>query len=137
MDFTLTSDQAAVAGAIDRIAGQFETKPTDFHGFALYGRELEQELDNGGYFDIATIPEMGPLAAALAVERLARLPFTAEIALSMLVVHTTPLVIDAQFSDADKARGMCRREVTPAQLEEFARLLLNIAAAHKRRESSR
>jgi len=85
MDFTLTSDQAAVAGAIDRIAGQFETKPTDFHGFALYGRELEQELDNGGYFDIATIPEMGPLAAALAVERLARLPFTAEIALSMLV----------------------------------------------------
>lgn len=45
----------------------------------------------------------------------------------------TPLVIGAHFSDADLARGMVKREVTPAQLEEFARLLLNIAASHKRR----
>lgn len=50
---------------------------------------------------------------------------------------TTPLVIDAQFSDADKARGFVKRQVTPAQLEEFARLLLNIAAAHRRREATR
>lgn len=50
---------------------------------------------------------------------------------------TSPLVIDAQFSDADKARGMCRRAVTPEQLEEFARLLLNIAATHRRREGGR
>lgn len=50
---------------------------------------------------------------------------------------TTPLCIGAHFSDADKDRGFVKREVTPAQLEEFARLLLNIAAAHKRREVSR
>jgi hypothetical protein len=47
---------------------------------------------------------------------------------------TTPLTI---FSDAALARGFCERKVTPAQLEEFARLLLNIAAAHKRREAGR
>ena len=85
MDFSLTSDQAAISTAIDRLATQFEHKPTDFHGFALVGDELERELEEGQYFDIASIPELGPLSAALAVERLARLPYTAEIALSMLV----------------------------------------------------
>jgi hypothetical protein len=85
MDFTLTSDRDALASAIDKIAAQFETKPTDFHGFALAGHQLEKELEDGQYFDIALIPEMGPVSAALAVERLARLPYTAEIALSMLV----------------------------------------------------
>jgi Acyl-CoA dehydrogenase, C-terminal domain len=85
MDFRLTSDQDALVSAIDKLAEQFESKPTDFHGFALKGDDLERELDDGSYFDIAQIPELGALSAAMAVERLARLPFTAEIALSMLV----------------------------------------------------
>jgi hypothetical protein len=85
MDFRLTSDQDAVVSAIDKLATQFESKPTEFHGFALTGAELEQELTEAQYFDIAQIPELGPLCAAMAVERLARLPYTAEIALSMLV----------------------------------------------------
>ncbi len=85
MDFTLTPDQNALVTAIDRLAAQFAAKPADAHGFVLFGRELEQELENGQYFDIATIPELGPLCAALAVERLAHLPCTVECALSMLV----------------------------------------------------
>jgi hypothetical protein len=85
MDFKLTPDQDALVSAIDKLAEQFEAKPTEFHGFALVGHELERELEDGQYFDIAQIPELGPLAAAMAVERLARLPYTAEIALSMLV----------------------------------------------------
>ena len=71
--------------AVDKLAAKFAAKPTDFHGFALIGEELEKELDEGQYFDIALVPELGPLSAAMAVERLARLPYTAEIALSMLV----------------------------------------------------
>jgi hypothetical protein len=47
--------------------------------------------------------------------------------------HSTPLTINAHFSDADKARGFVKREVTPEQLAEFGRLLLNIAAKQKRR----
>jgi hypothetical protein len=90
MDFALTSDRDALASAIDKIAARFETKPTDFHGFALAGHGLEKELEEGQYFDIALIPEMGPVSAALAVERLARLPYTAEIALSMLVRPQLP-----------------------------------------------
>ncbi len=85
MQFSLTPDQAAVADAIDRLARQFDTKPTEFDGFALESPELEKELEEGQYFDIAAFPEMGPVTAALAVERLARSPFTVEAALSMLV----------------------------------------------------
>lgn len=85
MDFRLSSDQLTLATEIDKLAAQFETKPTDFHGFALVGRELDTALEDGEFFDIARIPELGPVSAALAVERLARLPYTAEIALSMLV----------------------------------------------------
>jgi hypothetical protein len=85
MDFRLTSDQESLVEAVDKLALQFQHKPTEFHGFALAGNELEGELQQGEYFEIAQVPEFGPLTAAMAVERLARLPFTAEIALSMLV----------------------------------------------------
>jgi hypothetical protein len=85
MDFRLTADQSALVQAVDKLATRFETKPTEFRGFALTGLELEKELEEGQYFDIAQIPELGPLCAAMAVERFARLPYAAEIALSMLV----------------------------------------------------
>jgi Acyl-CoA dehydrogenase, C-terminal domain len=90
MDFRLTADQEALLSAVDKIAQDFGSKPTEFHGFALISEELEKELEAGGYFDIAAIPELGPLSAVMAVERLARLPFTAEIALSMLVLPHLP-----------------------------------------------
>ena len=85
MDFTLNEDQLAVASEIDKLAAQFKSSPVDFHGFALYSAELDKQLEDNQFFDIAAMPEMGPLAAALAVERLARLPYTAEVALSMLL----------------------------------------------------
>jgi len=90
MDFTLTTDQSALLSAIDRLAKPFEFKPIDFHGFALAGKGLEHELTEGEYFDIAQIPEFGPLTAAMAVERLAWLPCTLDTALSMLVRPQLP-----------------------------------------------
>jgi hypothetical protein len=90
MNFELTADQEALVSAIDKLARQFEAKPTEFHGFALAGAKLERELEEGEYFDLARIPELGPLAAALAVERLARLPYAAETAFSMLVRPQLP-----------------------------------------------
>lgn len=85
MDLTLNEDQLAVDGAIDKLAQQFSSSPVDFHGFALVSEELDKELEENGYYEIAVIPEMGPLSAAVAIERLSRLPYTAEFALSMLV----------------------------------------------------
>jgi hypothetical protein len=90
MDFRLTADQSALAEAIDKLAQQFEAKPTEFRGFALAGHELDKELEEGQYFDIAQVPELGALGAAMAVERLARVPFAAEFALSMLVRPQLP-----------------------------------------------
>jgi hypothetical protein len=90
MDFRLTPDQSALMLAVDKLAARFETKPTEFRGFALAGRELEHELEEGEYFDIARIPELGTLCAAMAAERLARLPCTVESALSMLVRPELP-----------------------------------------------
>ena len=85
MDFRLTPDQAALVTAIDVLSAQFREKPIEFHGFALVSEELEQRLAAAEFFDVATTPGLGPVGAALAVERLARLPYAAEIALSMLV----------------------------------------------------
>ena len=46
---------------------------------------------------------------------------------------TSPLTIGACFSDSDQARGIVVRKTSPEQLEEFARLLLSIAAKHRAR----
>jgi hypothetical protein len=85
MDFTLTADHAALATALEGLAARFQHTPTDFRGFALVSGELEQELAAAEFFEIASTPDLGPVAAASSVERLARLPFAAEFALSMLV----------------------------------------------------
>jgi hypothetical protein len=85
MDFRLTADQGDLVQAVDKLAEQFANKPTEFRGFALYGAELDKELEDAQYFDIAQVPELGPLCAAMAVARLAQLPYAAESALSMLV----------------------------------------------------
>jgi hypothetical protein len=85
MDLRLTPDQTALLTAINGLAAPFQEKPIDFHGFALVSSELEQQLEAAEFFDIATTPGLGSVGAALAVERIARLPYAAEVALSMLV----------------------------------------------------
>lgn len=104
MDFSLNDDQLAVDGAIDKLAGQYATSPVDFHGFALVSEDLDKELEESQYFEIAAIPEMGPLSAALAVERLARLPWTAEIALSMLVRPHLDIELPRPFGIIENGR---------------------------------
>jgi hypothetical protein len=104
MDFRPTSDQESLVDAIDKVATQFQQKPTEFHGFALVGDELERELQEGEYFDVAQVPEFGPLAAVMAVERLARLPFTAEIALSMLVRPHLPVDVPRPLAVVENGR---------------------------------
>jgi Acyl-CoA dehydrogenase, C-terminal domain len=85
MDFTLTTDQLSLATALDGLAASFQDKPIEFRGFALASEELERQLAGAEFFDIAATPGLGPVAAALTVERLARLPYAAEVGLSMLV----------------------------------------------------
>ncbi len=104
MDFTPNEDQLALVSAIERIAAEFTAVPTDFHGFALEGEALARELENGQYFDIAAIPEMGPVSAATVVERLARLPCTTEVALSMLVRPQIDIELPRPFALVEHGR---------------------------------
>ncbi|RLT98734.1 acyl-CoA dehydrogenase family protein [Ketobacter sp.] len=85
MDFALNSDQITLSSALDKLVSRYLSPPTDFRGFCLTSDTLEQELEQGGFFEAAQIPELGPVAAAAMVERLARLPYTVEAALSMLL----------------------------------------------------
>lgn len=85
MDLRLTPDQTTLLTALNGLAAPFQDKPIDFHGFALVNDELERQLEEAEFFDIAATPGLGPVGAALAVERLARLPYATEVALSMLV----------------------------------------------------
>lgn len=85
MDFTLTDDQIDLATALDGLAAPFQQTPAEFRGFALVSAALDAALAQAEFYDVAATPGLGPVAAALTVERLARLPFTAEVALSMLV----------------------------------------------------
>lgn len=85
MDFALNSDQIALNSALDKLTARFNNVPTEFRGFALFDPALSHALELGGFFDTASIPELGPVSAAMLVERLARLPYAAEVALSMLV----------------------------------------------------
>lgn len=127
MDFSLNDDQLAVDGAIDKLASQFASSPVDFHGFALVSDELDKELEESQYFEIAAIPEMGPLSAALAVERLARLPYTAEIALSMLLRPQLDIELPRPFAVIENGR--------PGRFVASAKTLIvidgdNISIAH-------
>jgi hypothetical protein len=85
MDFTLTADQQSLATALEGLTAQFKERPIDFRGFALANAGLEEQLAQAEFFDVAATAGLGPVAAAWSVERLARLPYAAEVALSMLV----------------------------------------------------
>ncbi len=104
MDLTLNEDQLAVEGAIDKLCESFATSPVDFHGFALVSEDLDRELEEGGYFDIAAVPEMGPLSAAASTARLARLPYAAEVALSMLVRPHLDIELPRPFGVIENGR---------------------------------
>ena len=104
MDFALTDDQLAVASELDKLAAPFSTSPVDFHGFALVSDKLDQQLEENGFFEIATMPDMGPVTAALAVERLARLPYTAEIAWSMLLRPALDSALPRPFGLVENGR---------------------------------
>ena len=104
MDFELNDDQLAATSELEKLAGQFATSPVDFHGFALVSDELDQQLEESGFFELATMEDMGPITAALAVERLAKLPYTAEIALSMLVRPALDMELPRPFAVVENGR---------------------------------
>lgn len=85
MDLSLTSDHLAILDALDSLAKPYATVPIGDHSLALTSDALDRELAVGGFLDVAHDPDLGTIAAAVIVERLARLPFATEAAVSVLV----------------------------------------------------
>ena len=85
MDFSPSPDQVAVLSAIDALAKPFAAVPIQCRDFALYSAELDRALQDGGFLDVAFVPELGAVTGALIVERIAALPCCVEIAASALI----------------------------------------------------
>lgn len=85
MQLSLSEDQTQILDFIDSLTRPYASVPMHDISFALTSDELDRELMEGGFLDVAAMPELGPVTAALVAEKLARLPFTVEAAASALV----------------------------------------------------
>lgn len=85
MDLSLTDDQTAILGAVDALTKPYAAPPLHDTGYAVTSDALDRELAEGGFLDVGFDPDLGAVSAALVVERLARLPYAVEGAVSALV----------------------------------------------------
>lgn len=85
MQLSLSEDQTQILDFIDSLTRPYAGVPMHDISFALTSDQLDRELVEGGFLDVAAIPELGPVTAALVAEKLARLPFAIEAAASALV----------------------------------------------------
>jgi alkylation response protein AidB-like acyl-CoA dehydrogenase len=85
MKLSLTDDQRAILDAVDALVRPFTEAPPHANDFVLFSHELDCALAEGGFLDVAADAELGLGAAALLVERLARLPYAVEAAASACV----------------------------------------------------
>jgi hypothetical protein len=112
MQLSLSEDQTQILDFIDSLTRPYAGVPMHDISFALTSDELDRELVEGGFLEVAAIPELGPVTAALVAEKLARLPFAVEAAASALV---RPLL------DPDLPRPICL--VEEGQLRKPVRFL--------------
>jgi hypothetical protein len=82
MDLSLSADHLAILDALESLARPYASVPIG-----------DRALADGGFLDVALDPDLGTVAAAVIVERLARLPFATEAAMSGFV---RPLLADVR-----------------------------------------
>ncbi len=85
MDLALNEDQRQIVDFLDGLTRPYATVPMHDCSLALVSDELEAELAEGGFLDVMAMEELGPVTAALVIERLARLPFAVEAGASALL----------------------------------------------------
>jgi hypothetical protein len=112
MQLSLNEDQTQILDFIDSLAKPYAGVPMHDTSLALTSDELDGALVEGGFLDVALMPELGPVTAALVVEKLARLPFAVEAAATALV---RPLI------DPELPRPLCL--VEEGQLRKPVRFL--------------
>lgn len=85
MQLSLNEDQTQVLDFIDSLAKPFAGVPMHDISLALESAELDTALVENGFLDVMAVEELGPVTAALVIEKLARLPFAVEAAASAMV----------------------------------------------------
>lgn len=85
MQLAFNEDQRQVLDFVEALARPFASAPLHDAGLALESEELDAALVENGFLDVMAVEELGPVTAALVVEKLARLPFAVEAAASALV----------------------------------------------------
>jgi alkylation response protein AidB-like acyl-CoA dehydrogenase len=82
MDLSLTDDQRAILDALDGLCRPFQDAPLHDAPLAATSADLDRQLAEAGFLDVAADPDLGTVTAAIIVERLARLPYASEAAIS-------------------------------------------------------
>ena len=121
MDFEVNDNQSAVLQGLDQLIGALNLEPPQHGVFSAFSSVLDEELRNGGYLRIAREEGYSLLDAALVVERIARLPVSAEVASSALVA---PLL-----EEQDGPLALSTAIAAPARFLPQARVLLVDAGA--------
>lgn len=85
MDFDFSDDQQLLMTAFDGLLDRFRKAPEGIHGYHCYSPELQAELAESGFLEVAIQPGFGVLEAALLTEAAATCAHSAEIANSALV----------------------------------------------------
>ncbi len=85
MELNLSDDQRAILEALDSLCRRYDSVPLHHAGLVLTSDALDNELAEGGFLDVGLMAGLGAETAALVVERLARLPYTVEAAMSALI----------------------------------------------------
>ncbi|KMS59652.1 acyl-CoA dehydrogenase [Novosphingobium barchaimii LL02] len=85
MQLALSEDQTQVLDFIDTLARPYASVPMHDASLVLESADLDAALVESGFLDVMAVEELGPVTAALVVEKLARLPFAIEAAASVMV----------------------------------------------------
>ena len=85
MDFEPNENQTAILDGLEQMIGSQQIDPPKDGVLVAFSKMLDAELEASGFLNIAREEEFTLLDAALVVERLARLPVSAEVAFSALV----------------------------------------------------
>jgi hypothetical protein len=109
MDFELNESQAVVLDTVLSMIEPFRALPPGACAYFEPSPELDGQLAEGGFFEIASFEGCGPLDAALLVYELARLPVLIEAAATALVAPQLGLTdMPRPIALADDRHGSIR-----------------------------
>lgn len=86
MNLELNPDQRALLDAVERIATDHEARAVLGASHCEYSASLQDDLDAAGLFEAAAIEELGTVAAAALIHRLAKLPQCVELVAAALIL---------------------------------------------------